>query len=136
MVGREGLENRRIVWITSQGSVRPHSSDGNRKPRDSIRAVLRANEGEGGHMGRGRVTEEEFVEQGGGWEFSCSRTAKQGRRREKLKRPKSRLGTTLTWLCSKDPRAHREQKSWMLGGRTEGLQGWWEGRGEHKLSPP
>lgn len=57
MVGREGLENRRIVWITSQGSVRPHSSDGNRKPRGSIRAVLRANEGEGGHMGRGREAE-------------------------------------------------------------------------------
>lgn len=92
MVGREGLENRRIVWITSQGSVRPHSSDGNRKPRGSIRAVLRANEGEGGHMGRGRVTEEEFVEQGGGWEFSCSRTAKQGRRREKLKRVRKSHG--------------------------------------------
>lgn len=103
MVGREGLENRRIVWITSQGSVRPHSSDGNRKPRGSIRAVLRANEGEGGHMGRGRVTEEEFVEQGGGWEFSCSRTAKQGRRRETTaghhtrlalqQRPRSSQGT-------------------------------------------
>lgn len=26
MVGREGLENGRIVWITSQGSVRPPSS--------------------------------------------------------------------------------------------------------------
>lgn len=51
MVGREGLENRRIVWITSQGSVRTPSTDGNRKPRGSKRAVLRANKGEGSHMG-------------------------------------------------------------------------------------
>lgn len=32
MVGREGLENRRIVWITLWGSVTPPSADGNRKP--------------------------------------------------------------------------------------------------------
>lgn len=88
----------------------------------SERAVLRANRGEGTHMGSyGR----EFIGQGGRWELSCSRkTAKPGRKREQQK-PVQKKAT------SKDPRAHREGKA--LGG-TINLQGWWEGREKHK--PP
>lgn len=81
MVGRAGLEKRRIVWITSQGSVRTPSTDGNRKPGapkgqcsrpTKVRAVTWA------------VTGEEL--RGSGWEVGRSRkTAKQGRRREKQK---------------------------------------------------
>lgn len=79
-MGREGLKNRRIVWIILWGSVTPPSADWEQEARGYTRAVLRANKGEESHMA---VT---GAEVGDGWAWSCSRkTSKQVRRREKQK---------------------------------------------------
>lgn len=82
------------------------------------------------------LTGAESVEQGGGWEFSCSReTAKQERRRERQKQcPKAKASLrTCTRLSNKDPRAHREQKTgcWAEQEDCEG-----DGRGEGRITPP
>lgn len=90
----------------------------------SERAVLRANRGEGTHMGSyGR----ELIGQGGRWELSCSRkTAKPGRKQEQQK-PVQKKSHVQRPTCSQGG------ESRTLGG-TINLQGWWEGREKHK--PP
>lgn len=125
MVGREGLENRRIVWITLWGKCYPSQCRREQEARGSTRAVLRAKKGEGSHVA---VT---GTEVGDGWAWSCSmKTIKQVRREKQKPVQKGNHGLSATRF-----RSEQDSQTEQSSGSNRKDDGREEKRHTHPSSP-